>query len=75
MIALTKIWNVLDGKMPYDKWISLEKIYQLVKKHGNLDESDHAIPALWQRKVREVLQERIQIGQIRWDGNAKYKLV
>ena len=75
MITSPEIWNILDGKMPYNEWMSLKDIYGLVKEHGNLDIEDNAIPALWQKKVRSVLQHRKKIGQIVWDNNANYKLV
>ncbi len=75
MITSPQIWNILDGKMPYDKWVPLQKIYEIVKEHGNLDEEDRAVPALWQKKVRAVLQHRKKIGQIVWDQQANYKLV
>ena len=75
MISAPEIWNVLDGKMPYDKWVSLKEIYDLVEEHGPLDKEDRFTPALWHPKVRSVLQYRKKIGQIVGNGNGKYKLV
>ncbi len=75
MITSGKIWGVLDGKMPYDEWVPLREIYELVERHGELDDEDNADPAVWKKKVRAVLQHRRRIGQIVSGGNAHYKLV
>ncbi len=75
MITSAEIWRVLDGRMPYDKWVPLQEIYGLVEKYGNLGDEDNANPAVWRKRARAVLQNKRKVGQIVWAGNANYKLV
>jgi len=66
--------------MPRRQWVLLEKIYEIVEKHGDLDTEDlepqsptSDIPK-WKRNVRNVLQYRKRKGEIEWDGKARYLL-
>jgi len=69
--------------MPRERWISVDEIYQMVERYGNLDVEDFEpqsptsdIPK-WKRNVRNVLQyrkDRKGTGEIQWDGDARYLL-
>ena len=79
MIHLSEIWDIIQRRMPRGRWVSLEEIYQMVKRYGNLDIEDFKpqsptsdIPK-WKRNVRNVLQYRKK-KEIQWDGDARYLL-
>ena len=80
MIHLPEIWNIIRTHMPRECWVSLDEIYQMVERYGNLDVEDSEpqsptsdIPK-WKRNVRNVLQYRKGTGEIQWDGDARYLL-
>jgi hypothetical protein len=80
MIHLPEVWNIITTHIPKGLWISLDDIYQIVKRYGNLDDEEFepqcptsSIPK-WKRNVRNVLQYRKGKGEIKWDGNASYLL-
>ncbi len=80
MIHHSKIWDIIRMHMPRGQWVSLDDIYQMVRKYGNLDDEDFKpqspisdIPK-WKRNVRNVLQLRKGKGEIRWGKDAKYLL-
>ena len=80
MIHLPEIWNIILTHMPRGRWVSLDGIYRIVERYGDLDNEDFEpqsptsdIPK-WKRNVRNVLQYRKGKGEIRWDGDAKYLL-
>ncbi len=80
MIHLPEIWAIMLGQLPRGRWIQIKKIYEIVKDYGNLDTEDFEpqsptsnIPK-WKRNTRNVLQYRKGMGQIRWNGNARYLL-
>lgn len=80
MIRAPEIWDIILRKMPRQRWIALEEIYQFVEHEGLLDKEDFEpqspssdIPK-WKRNVRNILQYRKGIGDIRWNGKAGYFL-
>lgn len=80
MIRLTEIWNIIKGHMIRNEWISLQNIYDLVARYGQLDDEDYEpqsptsdLPK-WKRNVRNVLQYRKRSGAIEWDGDAHYRI-
>ena len=80
MIHLPEIWDIIQRRTPRGRWISLEEIYQMVERYGNLDTEDFEpqsptsdIPK-WKRNVRNVLQYRKATGEIRWDEDTRYLL-
>jgi len=80
MIHFPEIWNIIRTYMPRERWISLDEIYQMVERYGNLDVEDFEpqsptsdIPK-WKRNVRNVLQYRKGTGEIQWDRDARYLL-
>ena len=80
MIHLPEIWSIIRTHMPRERWISVDEIYQMVERYGNLDVEDFEpqsptsnIPK-WKRNVRNVLQYRKGTGEIQWDGDARYLL-
>ena len=80
MIHSSEIWDIILTHMPRGCWVSLEKVYQVVECHGDLDAEDFKpqsptsdIPK-WKRNVRNVLQYRKGTGEIQWDGDARYLL-
>jgi hypothetical protein len=80
MIHLPEIWNIIQTHLPRKRWVTLDNVYKLVERHGNLDSEDYEpqsptsdIPK-WKRNVRNVLQYRKGTGEIQWDGDAKYLL-
>lgn len=65
--------------MPRKCWVSLDEIYQIVKRYGNLDDEDFEphfpnsdVPR-WKRNVRNVLQYRKSTGEIQWNKNKRSK--
>lgn len=77
MIYLPKIWEIIQRRMSRGRWVSLEEIYQIVERYGNLDAEDFEpqsptsdIPK-WKRNV---LQYRKGTKEIQWDGDARYLL-
>jgi hypothetical protein len=79
MIHYSEIWDIIQRRIPRGRWVSLEEIYQMVKRYGNLDVEDFKpqsptsdIPK-WKRNVRNVLQYRKK-RTIQWDGDARYLL-
>ncbi len=80
MLRASEIWDIILRKMPRCCWILLEDIYQSVEREGLLDDEDlkpqspsSDIPK-WKRNVRNVLQHRKRIGDIKWNGKAGYFL-
>ncbi len=81
MIHAQEIWDIIQIKMPRGCWISLEEIYQIVDKFGDLDHENFEwqsptsdIPK-WKRNVRNVLQRRKGKREINWDWKvARYLL-
>ena len=80
MIRLPEIWDIILNHMPRDRWVSLEKIYELIEHHTVLDEDDFNpqspdsdIPK-WKRNVRNVLQYRKTSGEIDWNRKGSYLL-
>lgn len=80
MIHLPEIWDIIRRRIPRGRWVSLEEIYQIVKRYGNFDAEDFEpqsptsdIPK-WKRNVRNVLQYRKKTGEIQWDEAARYLL-
>jgi hypothetical protein len=80
MTTLPEIWKCLIDTMPKGRWHTLYEIYGLVEAHISLDKEDFEwqsptsdIPK-WKRNVRNVLQYRKKTGDIKWDGNANYKI-
>jgi hypothetical protein len=80
MIHLPEIWDIIQRRMPRGRWVSLEEIYQIVERFGNLDAEDFEpqsptsdIPK-WKRNVRNVLQYRKRTIEIQWDEDARYLL-
>ena len=80
MTHLPEIWSCIRARLPRGRWISLDDIYVLVSSSVTLDSEDHLpqspssdIPK-WKRNVRNVLQYRKGTGEIKWDGNACYKI-
>ena len=82
MIHLPEIWDIIQRRMPKGLWIPLQRIYQMVEEHGNLDDEDFEpqsptsdIPK-WKRNVRNVLYYRNnKTKEIQWDGDARYLLL
>ena len=81
MIQLPEIWDIIRCKMPKDKWLALQDIYELVSRNGQLDNEDlepqsptSDLPK-WKRNVRNVLQYRKGKGEIEWDGDTYYRIV
>ena len=72
MIRAYKIRNILNEHMPKNQWISLDNIYLLIERHGNLDIDDLKFSApgniepKWKRNVRNVLQTDKRLGKIVW---------
>ncbi len=80
MIHLPEIWDIILRHMPRGRWVSLEEVYRMVERYSNLDAEDFEpqspssnIPK-WKRNVRNVLQYRKGMGEIQWDGDARYLL-
>lgn len=81
MIRLPDIWDIIKINMPINEWITLQDIYGLVSRYGQLDDEDFEpqspssdLPK-WKRNVRNVLQYRKRTGEIEWDGDAHYRIV
>jgi len=80
MIHHSEIWDIIVTHMPRGRWVSLQKVYDLVERDGSLDTEDFSpqsptsdIPK-WKRNVRNVLQYRKGTSEIQWDGHGKYRL-
>lgn len=82
-MAITKLhemWELINSKLPRDKWIALPKIYSLIEKNLQLTPDDFFPSApntdepKWMRNVRNVLQRRKTNGEIAWDKNGKYMI-
>jgi len=79
MIPLPEIWEIIKDHMSRNEWLSLQDIYNLVARYGQLDDEDYEpqsptsdLPK-WKRNVRNVLQYRKRSGEIEWDGDAHYR--
>ncbi len=80
MTTSQEIWDIIKRFMRRGDWYHLDTIYQLVESHTRLDAEDFEpqspgsdVPK-WKRNVRNVLQYRKGIGQIKWDQGANYML-
>ena len=80
MIHSKDIWDIIQVKMPRGCWVSLEELYEVIEKYGNLGTDDFEpqshisdIPK-WKRNVRNVLQYRKSTGEILWNRQARYLL-
>jgi len=80
MLHLPQIWEIIKNNMPMNEWLSLQEIYDLVSRYGQLDDDDFepqspsSVLPKWKRNVRNVLQYRKRTGEIEWDGDANYRL-
>jgi len=80
MIRTAEIWKLIRRNMPRGIWISLDEIYRIVERNGSLDGEDLMPDApgsaglRWKRNVRNVLQMRKSLGEIEWNGYAKYRM-
>lgn len=79
MTRLPEIWSCIKQHLPERQWCQLEYIYKIIENNINLDAEDYEpqspssdIPK-WKRNVRNVLQYRKRIGEIEWDGAARYR--
>ncbi|HTK82291.1 MAG TPA: hypothetical protein VL633_08380 [Bacteroidota bacterium] len=72
MIAEGTIWNILQGYMPRERWVSARDIYAIVELHGNLNDDDRqphtslSKTPRWKTLVRDVLVKRLKNGKLRW---------
>ena len=80
MIHLPEIWGIIKANMPRNEWLSLQDIYNLVNRYGQLDDEDlqpqspsSDLPK-WKRNVRNVLQYRKRTGDMEWGGDANYRI-
>ena len=80
MIHSDEIWDIVQSKMPRGQWISLEQMYDMVRKFGTLDDEDFEwqsptsdVPK-WKRNVRNVLQHKKLKSEIEWNKKAEYRL-
>ena len=80
MITAPEIWGIICNRMPRDRWALLEEIYQVIEKNALLDDEDFepqspssGIPK-WKRNVRNVLQYRKGVNELKWNGKAGYLL-
>jgi hypothetical protein len=80
MTHLPELWSIIKAMLTQTSWTSLDQIYRRVERTARLDNEDYEpqspsseIPK-WKRNVRNVLQYRKRTGEIRWDGDANYKL-
>jgi len=80
MIRLPEIWDIIKRHMPRNKWLSLQDVYDLINRNGQLDCEDFEpqsptsdVPK-WKRNVRNVLQYRKRTGEMEWDGDTHYRI-
>jgi hypothetical protein len=80
MIHFPEIWAIIITHLPRGRWTPIRRIYEIVKRYGNLDTEDFEpqspasnIPK-WKGNTRNVLYYRKSTGQLRWDRNARYLL-
>lgn len=75
-----ELWRLMNTLLTRSNWTSLEDIYSHIERVARLDDEDWEPQSLssdvpkWKRNVRNVLQYRKKTREIRWDGNAKYRL-
>ena len=81
MIRAYKIRQIIKEHMHKNRWVSLDNIYLLIERYGNLDIEDSKssapgnIEPKWKRNVRNVLQTDKKAGKIVWAKvNAKYMI-
>ena len=83
MLHSNEIWQIITQHMPRNKWLKLWDIYEIVERHGDLDEDDlkpvvkgymgENPQLVWGRNVRNVLQRK-KLVEIEWDGDGSYLL-
>ena len=80
MLRASEIWGIILRRTPRRRWVLLEEIYKSVERESLLDDEDFEpqspssdIPK-WKRNVRNVLQHRKRIGDIKWNGRGGYFL-
>lgn len=72
-------WQILIEHAPTGEWVSLRRIYTVVEEHAELDEADRAgvsdksSSPKWKRTVRNLLQGKKTLGEVEWDGNARFR--
>lgn len=75
-----EIWSILTRRMRRGRWHELADLYAMVEAGATLTPSDlepdapNSNSPRWQRNVRNVLQRRKTVGELDWDGRAKYRL-
>jgi hypothetical protein len=75
-----EIWNVIEEKLPRDRWVPLQNIYELIEQNITLHPEDFLPEApgsenpKWKRNVRNVLQKQKTNGEIAWDRDGKYMI-
>ena len=81
MIRAYKIRKIINEHMPKNRWVSLDNIYLLIERYGNLDIEDSNFSApgniepKWKRNVRNVLQTDKKAGKILWaEVNSEYMI-
>jgi hypothetical protein len=74
------VWSILVRRMRKARWYDLQELYDLVSANATITDADLEPDApgsnspRWQRNVRNVLQRRKAVGDIEWDGRARYRL-
>jgi 5-methylcytosine-specific restriction enzyme A len=84
VLTAKQIWPILQSFMPKDQWMTPMDIYEVVRKHSDLDARDlepivagTAVPnpqLRWGSNVRGVLRTRFKSGELEWDEQGKYRL-
>ena len=75
-----EIWTILTRGMRRGRWHELTDLYALVESTARLTAADlepdapNSNAPRWQRNVRNVLQRRKTVGDLEWDGRARYRL-
>lgn len=75
-----EIWSILTRGMRRGRWHDLAELYEMVESKATLTSADlepdapNSNSPRWQRNVRNVLQRRKTVGDLDWDGRAKYRL-
>lgn len=80
MLKSREAWQAIDGYAPRGEWLPLNDLYDLVREHVSLDDSDLSsisnkrVSARWKRTVRNALQRAKADGSVEWDGKGRYRL-